>query len=315
MSVEETPRLQILADLESIAGCSRTTIRKNKKKLNEYEREIYNLQRQVTFLKKAVTILKDEKVDLIQQSINVSNGSQPEVTQKEKKLPQKSMKETHQIHLRYVHEFIADLRASPWLLEMKLFPDAKELTESMAAFNAAREHLIDRGFNFKDTKTGLLAIGDGSTPRIACLYAVRTNWTCFSVDPQMKLTGGWSEVQRLFTANKKIQEFCIEGCLGNEKSNEIEKLVVVMMHCHVDFPDIISSFGNGWKKLQLGVIACSCCNWVEKHASFLGHSPIVEYEDVSMASEKRFFRIWNFSHEEIVSFTDTKKQTNEILET
>jgi hypothetical protein len=41
-------------------------------------------------------------------------------------------------HLRYVDEFIGQLSCASMMLELKLIPNAKELTETMAAFNGER---------------------------------------------------------------------------------------------------------------------------------------------------------------------------------
>lgn len=52
-----------------------------------------------------------------------------------------------QFGLRYLNQFVGQLRCAPTLMEMKLFPDAKELTEAMGAWQAVRDHV------FPDTAT------------------------------------------------------------------------------------------------------------------------------------------------------------------
>jgi len=76
--------------------------------------------------------------------------------------------------MRYVNEMLR-LSCAPELLRLKLFPDAKELTESFSAYNAIRTHLADE-FKPADGRVTLIAVGDGHTPRTAALCAFLTQW-------------------------------------------------------------------------------------------------------------------------------------------
>jgi hypothetical protein len=70
------------------------------------------------------------------------------------------------------------LGCAPELLSMKLFPDSKEITESMAMFNAVRQL---EGFEQEGEEVdGIVCVGDGMSPRTAALFAFRTKgWTVF----------------------------------------------------------------------------------------------------------------------------------------
>ena len=73
---------------------------------------------------------------------------------------------------RYTSELLS-LACGPRLLELGLYPDAKELTESFAAFSAVREHLKEH-FVPHDPTVTVLCVGDGVAPRTAALFAFRT---------------------------------------------------------------------------------------------------------------------------------------------
>ncbi|RLO11996.1 hypothetical protein DYB28_001160 [Aphanomyces astaci] len=94
------------------------------------------------------------------------------------------------LSLRYLDEFVGDLTCSAQMLAWGLFPDAKEVSETMGVFNAVRK----LGLHEKDTAPpgvhdGIVIVGDGVTPRTAAMFAYRTKgWTCYSVDPIMKVS-------------------------------------------------------------------------------------------------------------------------------
>lgn len=83
-------------------------------------------------------------------------------------------------------------------MRLKVFPDAKELTESFAANNAIRNHLASE-YDPRDERVTVIAVGDGNTPRTAALCAFLTKWQCVAVDPEMV---PWEE----WRATKKIAE-------------------------------------------------------------------------------------------------------------
>ncbi|CAK0838251.1 unnamed protein product [Prorocentrum cordatum] len=69
------------------------------------------------------------------------------------------------------------------LLQMGLFPNAKEVTESMACVTAIDKILALR---FSDAATLCIVVGDGSLPRTAALIAMKTKWRrVLSIDPDL----------------------------------------------------------------------------------------------------------------------------------
>ena len=86
-------------------------------------------------------------------------------------------------YARYVNEMLR-LGCAPELMRLRLFPDAKELTETFAVHQAVRSRL---GASYPKTDEGvtLVAVGDGNTPRTAALFAFLTRWHCVSIDPEI----------------------------------------------------------------------------------------------------------------------------------
>jgi hypothetical protein len=181
-------------------------------------------------------------------------------------------------HLRYVDEFIGQLSCASMMLELKLIPNAKELTETMAAFNAVRKHLRN-AFDLKDQSVSLVSVGDGATPRMAALFAMLTKWKCFSVDPLLPADAAqrWSEVSRLNTFSGRIQDFSIEA----------PKAVVLAWHLHVPLEEALRSI----RSPSLAVVACPCCNFYDKF-DLPGRQPFLQYDDYGVLSPHRNIRIY-----------------------
>eukprot|EP00966_Prymnesium_polylepis_P001815 41589-Prymnesium_polylepis.1 len=70
------------------------------------------------------------------------------------------------------------------LLAMGLFPNAKEISESMACMQAIVEHIDAAAV--RDPSVLALVLGDGRTPRTGALLARRTRWRCISIDPALR---------------------------------------------------------------------------------------------------------------------------------
>jgi hypothetical protein len=81
----------------------------------------------------------------------------------------------------YMDEFIR-LSCAPELLQLRVFPDAKEISESMGALDAVRRNC---SFIFNEDDL-VICVGDGSTPRTATLFALMTNMQIVSIDPALR---------------------------------------------------------------------------------------------------------------------------------
>ena len=77
---------------------------------------------------------------------------------------------------RYLNDFIKLNKSAADMLNLGLFPNAKEITESYSAFNAVKTKL--KQYELGDPGVTVVSVGDGRTPRTAALFAFRTKWQC-----------------------------------------------------------------------------------------------------------------------------------------
>ncbi|DBA05365.1 TPA: hypothetical protein N0F65_007527 [Lagenidium giganteum] len=196
------------------------------------------------------------------------------------------------VSLRYLNEFVSKLQCAPALLDHKIFPDAKEITESMGLFNAVHRFLLpdepaiaadESDANAKSD--GIVVVGDGNTPRSAAMFAFRLkNWKCYSVDPAMEKQStprshGWESIENLVVVRNKIENVRIT----------LRRAIVVLVHAHVTLPQALSAIDA---ETVLGVVTMPCCNWYGEHEQLNGRHPDLVYDDFSVMSNHREIRLW-----------------------
>lgn len=254
------------------------------------------------------------------------NASKKKKEMKQKLDPARSRKfskddsnaETIRSHSRYMTELLK-MSSGSELVRLRLFPDAKELTESFAANNAARSFLYPQkclgslkcGVDPSDSSVTCVAIGDGTTPRTAALFAFLTKWHCVAIDPMMvdwdtwrlqkkiedegensssqetindtsgNLTSNWGGVHRLVAYRKKIQEVRVE----------CEKAVLVLVHAHVSLQECLAQVRT--RSGRCSAVILPCCNWYAKLVHPDGQAPIAEYDDMCVSSPQRMVRVFD----------------------
>jgi hypothetical protein len=182
--------------------------------------------------------------------------------------------------LGYMDLFLR-LSCAPELLRLELFPNAKEICESMAAFDAVASHVHSEfrqgGAIFSDPEVRLVAVGDGSSPRTAALFAHRTRWTCHSVDPQLRDKGKWQCIDRLSLHRVRVEEFRLGPC---------KLAVIAAVHSHARLEAAVAACSEAER---LVVVAIPCC--VKQHLD--GRFPY-SYRDAHVPSEKNEVKVWDF---------------------
>ncbi|KAG3071440.1 hypothetical protein PI124_g21143 [Phytophthora idaei] len=196
---------------------------------------------------------------------------------------------TPPVSLRYLNEFVGKLHCAPALLQHGLFPDAKEVTESMALFNAVRRYVEpkNKGESLKENGKydGITVVGDGNTPRTAAMFAFRMRgWKCYSVDPAMEKgtserSKGWADVSNLVTVRNKIENVRIA----------LRRAIVVLVHAHVTLDQALSAVQA---EQVCGVVTLPCCNWYGQQETLFGRGPDLVYDDFSVLSDHREIRLW-----------------------
>jgi len=143
---------------------------------------------------------------------------------------------------RYIDWFFS-LNCAGDLLNLKVFPDAKEVTETMAVYNATRKQFRKK-IPMNEHKI-VHVVADGSTPRTAAFLAFLTKWQLYSIDPQMKEE--WvvqDKVERLKCYKNKIED--IYETLPTPD-------LVILVHPHVTYEVIKECYPN------TPIIAMPCC--------------------------------------------------------
>lgn len=157
------------------------------------------------------------------------------------------------------------------IFERELFPNGKEITESMAAFDGVRKHIIKADSILKNRNITLVSVGDGNTPRTAGLFAFLTKWECISVDPLMK-NEDW-DVKRLTTYKSRIEELDLE----------YKNVIILGVHSHADMKATLDHIKGTASRSMLSIPCCVPYNYIE---------PDLIYNDYGIWSPKNEVRIW-----------------------
>ncbi|TYZ69025.1 hypothetical protein PybrP1_011307 [[Pythium] brassicae (nom. inval.)] len=214
------------------------------------------------------------------------------VTETETETPERAQPE---VSLRYLNEFVGKLQCASALLDHQLYPDAKEITESMGVFNAVRKYVLqdeqegaleaseEGGATAK--ADGIVVVGDGSTPRTAAMFAHRLrHWKSYSVDPAMEYRSsersvGWETISNLVVIRNKIENVRIT----------LRRAIVVLVHAHVTLEQALSAVEA---ERVVGVVTLPCCNWFSQQETLFARRADLVYDDFSILSDKREVRLW-----------------------
>lgn len=175
---------------------------------------------------------------------------------------------------RHLHRFFR-LKTIPLLIQEQLFPNLKEITESMAAFVAIQDHLINKVIK-NNNNVDVYVIGDGYTPRTGALIACLTKWNVISIDPKMKSVG-WN-INRLTTYRKRIDDLYF----NNENENTVA--VIIFVHSHASIKKSLEVICGYSKRHVIDIPCCFDADITKK--------PDVNYVDMGIQSEKQKVNIY-----------------------
>jgi len=177
---------------------------------------------------------------------------------------------------KYMNEFIK-LTCAPDMLAQKFFPNAKEITESMAAYNAVRTTLQNKYSDIKFDKKGVVVVcpGDGKRPRTGALFAYRSTWDCISIDPALKMDVTYS-TKRLTLHKNLMEEVRLD-------LTSYLCTIIVLVHAHVKIPVVLKNI----KAQTLHMVAIPCCVPQE-----IPNRPYVGYQDTGIWSPQNTVKIW-----------------------
>lgn len=177
---------------------------------------------------------------------------------------------------KYLEEF-PFLKCSPELIMWKLYPNAKEITEAMGLFSAIIQNL-GRGMEACGWDARAVIFGDGRTPRLGALLAMRTRWQVVSVDPLLQ-PERWTQIRRLTILPDKGENIHMLD-MDNRDT------FIFFPHSHAPMNECLARIQNFSSRT---IISMPCCvpiakNWVSK--------PHTMYRDMNVISEKNEIHIW-----------------------
>ena len=159
-------------------------------------------------------------------------------------------------HTRYLDWFWTR-KVVPLMHQLGVFPDCKEISESVAAYFAASRTLR---MKVTDEKVMAICVGDGAMPRTSVLLALTTKWQVIAIDPDMekakdKIKCILSQVGRLRVLPHRIEEVP----LAPEDFDGIERLLLIHVHSHASLSASLQSFRKaGWLG-EILVVSIPCC--------------------------------------------------------
>lgn len=201
---------------------------------------------------------------------------------------------------QYINEFLR-LKCAPELIEWKLFPNAKEITESIGCYNAVLHYIIEKELDpcikLNDSAINLVSVGDGSTPRTAALFAMRSAWQCYSVDPNANARN-YSQIKRLTIIKTKVEDCGYRLHFENPT-------IIVCVHSHAKLDAVL----NKIHAPVLHLVTIPCC---VPHDLY--NRPYIGYRDKGIRSEKNEVKIWLNVGRKNSSIKDEIKDTRKTKE-
>lgn len=165
------------------------------------------------------------------------------------------------------------LNCAPLLLEKKIYPNAKEVTESFGCFNATMQAF--GGMQACGEDKVCIVVGDGSTPRTAALFALRTRWLVYSYDPNMK-DRDWG-IERLITVKGKTEDY---------PQKYDKDIVLVFPHSHASTQKVLATHTVNKDLHKRTVVWLPCCTQMGLN------EPCTSFVDTRIISPKNRFYIW-----------------------
>ena len=178
------------------------------------------------------------------------------------------------------------LKTIPMDWALKIFPNVKEQTESVAALFGVKDIL-----SLKESI--VIVVGDGSSPRCRGLFAFFSK-EVISVDPEMRAEFcSQKTITNLSCVASTIEKW-IEERKGQPLLNK--PVVVVAMHTHVTFQVYLESLLSCISAdVPLVILSVACCYDLylsKEEVAKYGLTTIPEYDDWAMHSPCRTVRRW-----------------------
>lgn len=185
--------------------------------------------------------------------------------------------DTKFIPAKYIARFLSWHSAAD-MLEQNMFPNIKEIAESMSMFYCVEEKLMSWDKYLKDNRgnnnVNIIVVGDGHRPRTGAVFAYSTKWKVISIDPEMKSTD--HNIQRLECFKCKVEDMP-QHDFGDEPC------IIILPHSHAPVQECWNKFESTRKWL----IKMECCT---KDKLDL---PYYAFRDVNAITQANQIFIWS----------------------
>ena len=182
--------------------------------------------------------------------------------------------------LRYVDFFLA-LECVGILTATGAYPNAKEISETIGVFEAARLRL---GLAYARDDVLAVCVGDGVMPRTAAYVAYLAHWKAISVDPLLRLqdprlVSFAARTRRLEMHARRIEETPIDA-------TGFRDVVFLFVHSHASLRAAAASL-RGAEGARIHAVSMPCC-----FGDDLGLAPTEIFDDPNVLSVKRTIQIY-----------------------
>ena len=185
---------------------------------------------------------------------------------------------------KYIDWYIS-LHSSSEMQELKLFPNVKEVQESAGLLNTILGYINSQepDINKDNPNIGVYVIGDGVRPRTAGMFCFLTKWTCWSVDPLMRIEEDFSGINRL-TILQANGEDVIKDIVS-----EFDYVILVFPHSHIADTNLI--YRAFPKHQKIWIVNMPCCHQMQDQN--LPFNKYVTFVDRNINSDKNHIRVYN----------------------
>ena len=182
---------------------------------------------------------------------------------------------------KYLNRFFG-LNSIEELSKNKLFPNIKEITESMSFIYLFEKYLYkwDKTL-YKNPDVTVIVVGDGKTPRTAALINFLTPFKTISIDPLLDDSKDWNYIKNLTTYKGTFEDW-IEKVY--RPSLYFGKRPIIILYPHSHAPISLAEKVNSDKRW---IVKLECCT-KDKLST-----PCFVFEDEHIMSPKNTMYIWN----------------------
>ncbi len=207
------------------------------------------------------------------------------------------------INAKYINWYIS-LNSSAEMQELRLFPNVKEVQETLSIYYNIFDKisLLDTNIKRDNNRIATFSFGDGVSPRLAGFLSFMTKWTNYSIDPLMREEEYNGKIQRCFCYKDKaesfVQNLSTYGFVGTEirknllifeyLKNNYDYIFLLFPHSHVPNLNIIYNFFRNYK---VWIVNMPCC--YQAQGQHLPFKEWISLKDENINSDKNILHIYN----------------------